>query len=53
MSIGLFARVCKALGNPVAGEITNSNLSLKQYLDIDNNAVFKCIMLINFGGAQI
>lgn len=52
MSIGLFTKICVHLGNPVAvnsfAALSNSNLSLKQYLEIDNNAVFKCIMFINF-----
>lgn len=52
MSIGLFARICSALGNPVAAQVVDSNLSLKQYLEIDNNAVLKCIMALVFGGAQ-
>jgi hypothetical protein len=48
MSIGMFARICAGLGDPIASGITNSNLSLKQYLQIDNNAVFRCILNLTF-----
>lgn len=48
MSVGLFARIMTALGVGGLENVTSSNLSLKQYLEIDNNAIFKSILLIKF-----
>src|SRR5688572_9544895 len=52
MSIGLFARINIALGNPIDSNLRASNLSLKQYLQIDNNAIFKAIFSLNFSNAK-
>lgn len=48
MSVGLFARIMTALGVSGLENVTSSNLSLKQYLEIDNNAIFKSILAIKF-----
>jgi len=48
MSVGLFSRIVSALGYAPAANINNSNLSLRSYLEIDNNAVFKSIMFVNY-----
>ena len=52
MSIGTFVSLCNVLGLAKADafpiDMFRSKISLKQYLEIDNNAVFKNIMLIRF-----
>lgn len=48
MSVGLFARISTALGVKGLENVTSSSLSLKQYLEIDNNAILKSILLIKF-----
>jgi hypothetical protein len=48
MSVGLFARIMTALGAKGLENVTDSKLSLKQYLEIDNNAVLKSILAIKF-----
>jgi hypothetical protein len=48
MSVGLFARIVTALGVSGLENVTSSNLSLKQYLEIDNNAIYKSILAIKF-----
>lgn len=48
MSVGLFARIMTALGVSGLENVTSSNLSLKQYLEIDNNAIYKSILAIKF-----
>jgi hypothetical protein len=48
MSVGLFARVMTGLGLEGLENVTSSNLSLKQYLEIDNNLILKSILSINF-----
>lgn len=48
MSVGLFARVMTGLGIGGLENVTSSNLSLKQYLEIDNNLILKSILAINF-----
>lgn len=49
MSIGLFCRIMSELGvKGLDGVMSKSTLSLKHYLEIDNNAVLKSILLIKF-----
>ena len=48
MSVGLYARIVAALGVKGLESVTSSSLSLKQYLEIDNNAVLKSILAIKF-----
>lgn len=48
MSVGLFARIMTALGIEGLENVTSSSLSLKQYLEIDNNAILKSILAIKF-----
>lgn len=48
MSVGLFARIMTALGVVGLEDVNSSNLSLKQYLEIDNNAILKSILFIKF-----
>lgn len=48
MSVGLFARIMTALGVEGLENVTSSSLSLKQYLEIDNNAIYKSILVIKF-----
>lgn len=48
MSVGLFARIVTAMGVKGLESSFNSNLSLKQYLEIDNNAILKSILAIKF-----
>ena len=48
MSVGLFARIMTALGSEGLEEVTSSQLSLKSYLEIDNNAILKAILAIKF-----
>lgn len=48
MSIGLFSRIMTALGISGLEASHASTLSLKQYLEIDNNAVFKSILAVKF-----
>lgn len=52
MSIGTFVKICTSLGliraSSVSPEMHRSKISLKQYLEIDNNAVMKNILLIRF-----
>lgn len=48
MSVGLFARIMTALGVEGLEAVTSSALSLKAYLEIDNNAIFKSILAIKF-----
>lgn len=48
MSVGLFARIMTAMGVIGLEAVNSSQLSLKQYLEIDNNAILKSILLIKF-----
>jgi hypothetical protein len=48
MSIGLFSRIMTALGIEGLEASACSSLSLKQYLEIDNNAVLKTILAVKF-----
>ena len=48
MSIGLFSRIMTALGIEGLEGSACSSLSLKQYLEIDNNAVLKTILAVKF-----
>lgn len=52
MSIGTYITICDALGLCKASsfplEMARSKISLKQYLEIDNNAIIKNILLIRF-----
>jgi hypothetical protein len=48
MSIGLFSRIMTAFGIQGLEASHASTLSLKQYLEIDNNAVFKSILAVKF-----
>lgn len=48
MSVGLYARIITAMGVEVLDTATDSSLSLKSYLEIDNNAILKSILLIKF-----
>lgn len=48
ISIGLYARIVSALGVSGLDNVATSNLSLKQYLEIDNNAILKSILIIKF-----
>jgi hypothetical protein len=48
MSIGLFARIMTGLGVEGLETVQPSTLSLKQYLAIDNNLIFKSILSIKF-----
>lgn len=48
MSIGLFSRIMTALGIVGLEASQASTLSLKQYLEIDNNAVLKSILAVKF-----
>lgn len=48
MSVGLFSRIMTALGYEGLESAHGSNLSLKKYLEIDNNALLKAILLIKF-----
>ncbi len=48
MSVGLYARIITAMGVKGLEAAKDSNLSLKSYLEIDNNAVLKSILLIKF-----
>tara|TARA_R110000796_G_scaffold74629_1_gene167797 strand:- start:5382 stop:5693 length:312 start_codon:yes stop_codon:yes gene_type:complete len=48
MSVGLFARIMTALGVQGLEASHTSALSLKQYLEIDNNAVLKSILAVKF-----
>jgi hypothetical protein len=48
MSVGLFARIMTGLGVEGLEAVNSSSLSLKQYLQIDNNAILKSILLIKF-----
>ena len=48
MSVGLYARILTALGVEGLETATESSLSLKSYLEIDNNAILKSILLIKF-----
>ena len=48
MSVGLFARIMTALGVEGLEAVKSSSLSLKQYLEIDNNAILKSILAIKF-----
>jgi len=48
MSVGLFARIMAAMGVEGLDGVTSSSLSLKQYLEIDNNAILKSILAIKF-----
>lgn len=48
MSIGLYARIITAMGVKGLETATDSSLSLKSYLEIDNNAILKSILLIKF-----
>jgi hypothetical protein len=48
MSVGLFARIMTALGIKGLESAQSSALSLKQYLEIDNNAVLKSILAVKF-----
>jgi hypothetical protein len=48
MSVGLFARIMTAFGVEGLESVKSSQLSLKQYLQIDNNAILKSILLIKF-----
>lgn len=48
MSVGLFARVLTGLGIEGLENVTSSSLSLKQYLEIDNNLILKSILQISF-----
>lgn len=51
MSVGLYLRICIALGimdkGVVTGEQLDFSMSLRDYLVIDNNAVMKSVILIN------
>lgn len=48
MSVGLYARIVSAMGVEGLEQVKSSSLSLKQYLEIDNNAILKSILLIKF-----
>jgi len=48
MSVGMFARIMSAFGVKELEEVTSSQLSLRTYLEIDNNAILKGIMAIKF-----
>ncbi len=48
MSVGMFARIMTAFGVNGLENISSSSLSLKQYLEIDNNAILKSILIIKF-----
>lgn len=52
MSIGTFVTICEHVGlmkaNSVPLEMTRSKMSLKQYLETDNNAIMRNILLIRF-----
>lgn len=52
MSVGTFVTICDALGLIEASslplETRRSLISLKQYLEIDNNAILRNILLIRF-----
>lgn len=48
MSVGLFARILTAFGVKGLEEVQSSALSLKKYLEIDNNAILKSILMIKF-----
>lgn len=48
MSVGMFARILTAFGVEGLEKSHNSNLSLKKYLEIDNNAILKSILMIKF-----
>ncbi|MCK4500616.1 hypothetical protein KAU11_08960 [Candidatus Babeliales bacterium] len=48
MSVGLYARILSAMGVNGLEGVKSSSLSLKQYLEIDNNAILKSILLIKF-----
>jgi hypothetical protein len=48
MSVGLYARILTALGVEGLETARDSSLSLKSYLEIDNNAILKSILLIKF-----
>lgn len=48
MSVGLYARIITAMGVQGLETATDSSLSLKSYLEIDNNAILKSILLIKF-----
>lgn len=52
MSISTFVIICNALGlmkaDAVPLEMRRSKISLKQYLEIDNNAIMSNVLLIRF-----
>lgn len=52
MSISTFVIICDALGLMKAAdvplEMRRSKISLKQYLEIDNNAIMRNVLLIRF-----
>lgn len=48
MSVGLYSRIMIVLGAKGLNNSLDSKLSLKQYLQIDNNAILKSILLIKF-----
>lgn len=48
MSVGLFARVMTGLGIEGLENVQSSSLSLKAYLEIDNNLILKSILTISF-----
>ena len=52
MSISTFVIICNALGlmkaDAVPLEMRRSKISLKQYLEIDNNAIMRNVLLIRF-----
>lgn len=48
MSVGMFARILTAFEVKGLEAASGSNLSLKQYLEIDNNAILKSILMIKF-----
>jgi len=48
MSVGMFSRILTAFGVEGLEKSHRSNLSLKQYLEIDNNAILKSILMIKF-----
>lgn len=48
MSVGMFARIVTGLGVKGLENVERSDLSLKSYLEIDNNAILKSILLIKF-----
>ena len=52
MSIGTFIKICNGLGllkaDAMPLEMRRSTISLNQYLEIDNNAIMRNILLIRF-----